>query len=159
LNKFGMTEDADSILVATTQIVAAWLGAHEIAFADVPDLIQLVHASLTYREPDLPVAGRMMPAKLDRKAQLEPHQANQRAVDIRKSVFADHLVCLEDGKSFKTLKRHLNETHGMTPEQYRAKWDLPDSYPMMAPDYAKVRSRLSKAPGLGKRRSAVIDES
>jgi predicted transcriptional regulator len=68
-------------------------------------------------------------------------------------VFADHLVCLEDGKRFKTLSRHLNELHGMTPEQYRAKWDLPGNYPMIAPTYSKVRSKLSKAMGLGKRRA------
>jgi predicted transcriptional regulator len=142
---------ADPILIATTQIVTAWLGSHEVATGAIPDLIQQVHGSLTYREPDLPVAGRMMPAKPERKAPQQA-QTNQPAVDIRKSVFADHLVCLEDGKPFKTLKRHLGEVHGMTPEDYRAKWDLPVSYPMIAPDYAKERSRISKGTGLGKRR-------
>jgi predicted transcriptional regulator len=131
--------------------VTAWLGAHEIAFADLPELIEQVHASLTYREPDLPVAGRMAPAKPERKAKRERLDTRQPAVEMRKSVFADHLICLEDGKSFKTLKRHLNEVHGMTPEDYRAKWDLPASYPMIAPDYAKERSRISKTTGLGKR--------
>jgi predicted transcriptional regulator len=76
----------------------------------------------------------------------------QPAVDVRKSVFADHLICLEDGKAFKTLKRHLGEAHGMTPERYRAKWDLPESYPMIAPEYAKRRSVLSGQIRRGKPR-------
>ena len=143
---------ANYILVATTQIVTAWLGSHEVATTAVPDLMGEVHASLTYREPDLPVAGRMMPVKPERKAKRERLDARRiTAVEIRKSVFADHLICLEDGKWFKTLKRHLNEVHGMTPEQFRAKWDLPDNCPMIAPDYAKERSRISKTTGLGKR--------
>jgi predicted transcriptional regulator len=68
------------------------------------------------------------------------------------SVFADHLVCLEDGKAFKTLRRHLGEMHGMTPQQYREKWDLPTNYPMIAPEYAQRRSTFSKQIGLGRRR-------
>jgi predicted transcriptional regulator len=150
INKFGMT--ADPTLLATTKIVTAWVRSHDVAAAAVSDLIREVYGSLTYREPDLPYAGRMMPAKPERKAKRDTDQTNQPAVDIRKSVFTDHLVCLEDGKSFKTLKRHLNEVHGMTPDQYRAKWDLPGNYPMIASNYAKERSRISRATGLGKRR-------
>jgi predicted transcriptional regulator len=141
---------ADLTLIATTKIVTAWLSAHEIEAAALPALIREVHGSLTYREPVLPVAGRMRPAKLDQKAQHLSNQTTRSAVDISKSVFADHLVCLEDGKPFKTLARHLNEVHGLKPEQYRAKWDLPETYPMTAPDYSKVRSKISRATGLGK---------
>jgi predicted transcriptional regulator len=141
----------DPTLLATAQIVTAWLGAHEIAFADVPELIEQVHASL-YREPYRPPAERMAPAKPQQQASDKRRSTVEPAVSIRKSVFSDHLVCLEDGKSFKTLKRHLNEVHGMTPEQYRSRWDLPGDYPMIAPEYAKVRSRISKTMGLGKRK-------
>ena len=82
----------------------------------------------------------------------EPRPNPEVAIDIRKSVFPGHLVCLEDRKTFKTLTRHLGETHWMTPEQYRGKWGLPANYPMIAPDYAKLRSELSKKIGLGRRR-------
>ena len=74
------------------------------------------------------------------------------AVSIRKSVFAGHLVCLEDGKQVTMLKRHLRTEHGLNPELYREKWGLPSNYPMVAPDYARVRSGLAKAAGLGKTR-------
>jgi predicted transcriptional regulator len=147
-----MTENADPILLATTQIVSAWLGANEVATAAIPDLIRDVHGSLTTPALDRPPAPRMTPSRAPRPPDQEHRASNQPAVDIGKSVFAGHLVCLEDGKSFKTLKRHLNEVHGMTPEQYRAKWDLPETYPMSAPDYSAVRSKLSRELGLGKRR-------
>jgi predicted transcriptional regulator len=143
-----MTEDADPLLIATTQIVTAWLGSHEVATVALPELIRDVHLALAGTEPDRPAAPRMRPAV--RRVQDKSRAPDQPAVDIRRSVFPDHLICLEDGKSFKTLTRHLNETHGITPEQYRAKWDLPATYPMMAPDYSKERSRLSS--GGGKRR-------
>jgi predicted transcriptional regulator len=147
-----MTENADPILIATTQIVTAWLGAHAIASAALPSLIRDVHRALAGRELDRPDADGGAPAKAKPPVKERFRQAKAPAVDVQRSVFADHLICLEDGKSFKTLARHLNETHGMTPEQYRTKWDLPANYPMMAPDYSKLRSRLSKASGLGKRR-------
>jgi predicted transcriptional regulator len=147
-----MTEHRDRILIATAQIVTGWLGAHAIATAALPALIRDVHRSLVGREPDRPDTHRKAPAKAELPVNETFSPAKAPAVDIRKSVFADHLICLEDGKSFKTLARHLNETHGMTPEQYRIKWDLPANYPMVAPDYSKVRSKLSRAIGLGKRR-------
>jgi predicted transcriptional regulator len=141
-----VTDIADRILIATTQIVTAWLDANAVAPNALPGLIRDIHRSLTGLEPDR-AGGEpedVRPAK--------PRQVIRAAVDIRKSVFAGHLVCLEDGKTFKTLTRHLGEIHRMTPAQYRAKWDLPESYPMIAPDYAKLRSKLSKEIGLGKRR-------
>jgi predicted transcriptional regulator len=72
------------------------------------------------------------------------------SADIRRSVFPDHLICLEDGKHVTMLKRHLNSAHGLTPDLYRTKWGLPATYPMVAPNYAKVRSRLAKEAGLGR---------
>ena len=147
-----MTDNVDPVLLATTRIVSAWLGAHDVATATIPSLIRDVHESLTTPEPERPSAPRMKAVKAPRAPGPKHRPTDQPAVDIRKSVFADHLICLEDGKTFKTLTRHLNESHGMTPEQYRAKWDLPETYPMTAPDYSAVRSNLSKANGLGKRR-------
>ena len=84
------------------------------------------------------------------KAELVP------AVSVRKSVTPDAIICLEDGKSFKSLKRHLRTTYDMTPEQYRAKWNLPADYPMVAPNYAKARSELAKTMGLGQQRKKRI---
>jgi predicted transcriptional regulator len=142
----------DPIRIAATQIIVAWRGSHEIDPSALPDLIRAVHESLSGSDPWRPPAPRMAPAKVERPPEDRPRAPGTPAVDIRKSVFADHLICLEDGKRFKTLTRHLNEMHGMTSAQYRAKWDLPDNYPMLAPNYSKVRSDLSKAIGLGKRR-------
>jgi predicted transcriptional regulator len=147
-----MTDNADPILLATTQIVSAWLGAHAVATEAIPDLIRDVHQSLTSPDPDRPPAPRMKPSKASGPPNPDHRSSDQPAVDIKKSVFSDHLICLEDGKPFKTLKRHLNEAHGMTPDQYRAKWDLPGTYPMIAPNHSAMRSRLSKEIGLGKRR-------
>jgi predicted transcriptional regulator len=140
-----MTESADRILALTTQIAVAYMGGNAVDSRAVPELLRAIHQSLTGREPD--------------RAQGEPEQirsvksrpAAPAAVDTRKSVFADHLVCLEDGKHVTMLKRHLRTAHGLTPELYRQKWGLPATYPMVAPNYAKVRSGLAKAAGLGKR--------
>ena len=141
-----MTDSADRILAATTQIVTAWLDANAVAPKALSELIRDIHRSLTDLEPDRSGGEPedVRPAK--------PRPVARPAVDIQKSVFAGHLVCLEDGKTFKTLTRHLGEIHRMTPAQYRANWDLPESYPMIAPDYAKLRSQLSREIGLGKRR-------
>jgi predicted transcriptional regulator len=134
-----MTDSADRILALTAQIAVAYMGANAVDARVVPELLRAIHGSLIGREPD--------------SAQREPEQIRsaRAAVDLRKSVFADHLVCLEDGKRVTMLKRHLNTAHGLTPEVYRAKWGLPATYPMVAPNYAKVRSGLAKAAGLGKR--------
>jgi predicted transcriptional regulator len=140
-----MTESADRILALTTQIAVAYMGANAVDATAVPELLRAIHRSLTGRETD--------------RADGEPEQIRpvksrpvaRAAVDLRKSVFADHLVCLEDGKHVTMLKRHLNSAHGLTPELYREKWGLPATYPMVAPNYAKVRSGLAKAAGLGRR--------
>jgi predicted transcriptional regulator len=139
-----MTESADQILAATTQIVTAWLAANSVASTALPGLIRDIHRTLTRLEPD---HARGEPKEV-RSA--KPQPGPRAAVEARKSVFADHLICLEDGKHVTMLKRHLRTAHGLTPELYRAKWSLPPTYPMVAPNYAKVRSGLAKEAGLGK---------
>ncbi len=133
-----MPETADRLLTLTAQIAAAYVGANAVDLAAMPGLIRDIQRSLTDLQPRH-VGDRAE----SRSSASETRSTVQPAVEIRKSVFADHLVCLEDGKTFRTLRRHLGEKHRMTPEQYRAKWDLPESYPMIAPEYAKRRSVLS----------------
>jgi predicted transcriptional regulator len=138
-----MSETTNRILALTTQIAAAYLGARTVGTAAVPGLIRAIQETLTDLVPNRP--GE--PART-RPADLRPPP--RAAVDVRKSVFADHLVCLEDGEKMTMLKRHLRTAHAMSPEQYHAKWQLPASYPMVAPNYAKTRSRLAKEAGLGR---------
>ena len=101
---------------------------------DLPALIKSVYATLVYPEAPTPEPEKREPA-----------------IPIKRSVFADHIVCLEDDKKLKTLKRHLHTACGLTPEQYRTKWGLPANYPMVAPNYAERRSTLAKAIGLGRK--------
>lgn len=137
-----MTQAGNRTLTLTTQIVAAYLNANAVAIEALPVLIQDVRLSLSG-------LGRNHTGTAPRETRPEvPRSAT--VVDIRKSVFADHLVCLEDGKSVMMLKRHLRTAHGLTPERYRAKWGLPAHYPMVAPNYAKRRSKLAKESGLGR---------
>jgi predicted transcriptional regulator len=121
----------------TAQIVAAYVGHNAAAPADIHRLIAEVHRSL-----EATLAG----AAAETGADLRP------PVPIRKSVTSEYIVCLEDGKRFKSLKRHLRSQYNMTPEQYREKWNLPADYPMVAPKYAETRSRLAKHMGLGRQR-------
>jgi predicted transcriptional regulator len=144
-------ETADLTLLATTQIVTAWLGSHEIATSALPELIRSVHGSLRGIEPEPDATARKAGAKGPLASERTLKTAGAPAVEIRRSVFADHIVCLEEGKSVTMLKRHLMTAHHLTPEEYRTKWKLPASYPMVAPNYAKLRSRLAKEGGLGKR--------
>jgi len=123
------------LLALTTQIVAAHVSNNAVAPADLPDLIRSVHEALTQ-------AGS--PEVAEEAAPVPP-------VSIRRSIQPDYLICLEDGKKLKMLKRHLSAAYGMTPEQYRAKWGLPHDYPMVAPRYAAERSALAKEIGLGRR--------
>jgi predicted transcriptional regulator len=120
----------------TAEIVAAYVSNNSIAVADLPSLIAHVHTALQHIS-----SGAPTPAAVEPK--LDP------AVPIRKSVTPDFIICLDDGKKFKSLKRHLLTEYGMTPAEYRAKWRLPDDYPMTAPNYAAKRSALAKASGLG----------
>lgn len=132
-----MTEQAKSsdLLALTTNIVSAHVANNSVALADLPRLIREVHDTLAS-------VGSGAPQEQERPTP---------AVPIRKSVTPEHIVCLEDGKKLKMLKRHLKTAYNMTPEDYRERWGLPADYPMVAPNYAKQRSRLAKEIGLGTR--------
>jgi len=118
----------------TAQIVSAHVGNNSVAVTDLPSLIREVHDSLS-------TVGRTEP---------QPDRP-QPAVPVKKSVTQDYIICLEDGKKLKMLKRHLKTAYGMTPEEYRERWGLPPDYPMVAPSYAEHRSSLAKKIGLGTR--------
>ncbi|MEI6559081.1 MAG: MucR family transcriptional regulator [Rhodospirillaceae bacterium] len=131
------TASQEELMELTGQIVAAYLSRTVVQPADVPALISTVHQSLTLLgQPREPVEAAV---------ELKP------AVPIKKSVFPDHIVCLEDGKKLKMLKRHLASSYGLTPDEYRSKWGLAADYPMVAPNYAKARSDLALKFGLGRR--------
>ncbi|MVZ97058.1 transcriptional regulator [Sphingorhabdus sp. IMCC26285] len=125
---------AELLITLTADIVAAHVSNNSVAVSDVPTLIGNVHAALAGLSAEVVVA----------EAALEP------AVPIRTSIKKDYIVCLEDGKKLKMLKRHLMTHYGMTPEDYRAKWGLAADYPMVAPAYAEQRRVLAKAIGLGR---------
>ena len=127
--------EASQSIELAVEIVAAFVANNSLPIAELPGLIHATHAALE-RLPSGPV---------DPAPQLEKKEP---AVSIRKSLTPDFLVCLDDGKKFKSLRRHL-ATLGMTPDQYRAKWGLPSDYPMVAPNYAAARSQLAKQSGLG----------
>jgi MucR family transcriptional regulator, transcriptional regulator of exopolysaccharide biosynthesis len=121
----------------TANIVSAYVSNNSVPSADIPNLISQVHSALK-RVSGAPVAGSIEP--------LKP------AVPVKRSITPEHIVCLEDGQKFKSLKRHLRTRYNMTPEQYREKWALPADYPMVAPNYAAARSQLAKDMGLGQQR-------
>ena len=121
----------------TAQIVSAYVGNNSVASAEIPNLITQVHSALKR------VAGGQMAT---------PAELVKPAVSVKRSISSDYIVCLEDGKRFKSLKRHLRTQYNMTPEQYREKWGLPPDYPMVAPNYAAARSQLAKQMGLGQQR-------
>lgn len=121
----------------TASIVSAYVSKNSVPAEDIPALISRVHAALA----DVAAGG----------GERANHVAKP-AVPVKKSITPDYLVCLEDGKKFKSLKRHLRTRYDMTPEQYREKWGLPHDYPMVAPSYAAERSSLAKQMGLGQQR-------
>jgi predicted transcriptional regulator len=126
----------DTLLTLTADIVAAHVSNNSVAVNDLPTLIQNVHSALT----GISSSGSAPEAKPEPK------------VSIRSSVKPDYIVCLEDGKKQKMLKRHLMTNHGMTPDEYRQKWGLASDYPMVAPNYAEQRRTLAKSIGLGTKR-------
>ena len=128
-------QDYDTLLTLTADIVAAHVSNNSVAVNDLPNLINNVHGALTG------LSGRNAP-----ETKLEPK------VPIRSSIKPDYIVCLEDGKRLKMLKRHLMTHYQMTPDQYRQKWGLNSDYPMVAPNYAEQRRALAKAIGLGTKR-------
>lgn len=127
-------EERAEIIEMTADIVSAYVGNNAVGAADLPSLIQSVHRAL---------AGVSMAVETVEAAPKEP------AVPVKRSITPEFLVCLEDGRKFKSLKRHLRTKYNMSPEDYRAKWGLPKDYPMVAPNYAKARSDLAKQMGLG----------
>ncbi len=135
-----MAEPAESndFIELTADIVSAYVSNNTVAASDLPNLIADVHSALSRI-----IGGVEAPA---------PVEAPKPAVSVRKSVTPDYIICLEDGKKFKSLKRHLRTQYNMTPEQYREKWGLPADYPMVAPNYAAARSALAKEMGLGQQR-------
>jgi predicted transcriptional regulator len=127
-----------TLIELASQIVAAYVGRNTVEQAELPKLISTVHQALEQ------AANGGAPK--DETPDIKP------AVNVKKSITPDYLICLEDGKKFKSLKRHLRTHFSLTPEQYREKWGLPADYPMVAPNYATSRSRLAKDMGLGQRR-------
>ncbi|MGD9912675.1 MAG: MucR family transcriptional regulator [Rhizobiaceae bacterium] len=123
----------DDLIAFTADIVAAYVSKNDVQASGLPALISQVHAAMTGLTSEQP-----------------PREALRPPVPIKKSVTPDYIICLEDGKKYKSLKRHLGSAYGMTPDQYRQKWGLPPDYPMVAPNYAVARSELAKATGLGR---------
>ena len=130
------------IVELTAEIVAAYVGNNSVASAELPGLIDDIYRALAAA-----TAGETTPAR--ESAERKP------AVSLKRSIHTDYLVCLEDGKKFKSLKRHLRTHYNLSPEQYREKWNLPADYPMVAPNYAETRSLLAKKIGLGQHRKRV----
>jgi predicted transcriptional regulator len=126
---------AEEILRMTAEVVSAYLSNNLLPASQISEVIQTVHTSLNSLG-----AGRTDSA-------VEPPKP---AVPVKKSVTADYIICLEDGKKLKMLKRHLRSTYNMTPDEYRTKWGLPSDYPMVAPSYAQQRSEFAKKIGLGR---------
>jgi predicted transcriptional regulator len=129
------TLDNKTAIELTADIVSAYVGNNPLPASSLPDLIASVSASVR---------------KLGNAAAVESPVLNP-AVNPKRSVFPDHIVCLEDGKKFKSLKRHLMTDHGLSPDEYRTKWSLPPDYPMVAPNYSATRSALAKSSGLGRK--------
>jgi predicted transcriptional regulator len=130
--------DADVLLAYASAIVAAYVSKNPIPVSDIPVMIRSVHSGLV---------GASGGATPDQPVTLKP------AVPVKRSITPDHIVCLEDGKKLKMLKRHLRTRFKMTPDEYRAKWGLPHDYPMVAPNYSERRSQFAKEFGLGKTRA------
>jgi len=134
-------ENSNGLLISlTADIVAAYVAKNNVAAADLPTLIGQIHGSMS----SLAAGGPAV------------KEAPKPAVPIKKSITPDYIVCLEDGKKFKSLKRHLGSAYGMTPDEYRQKWGLPIDYPMVAPNYAAARSELAKQTGLGRKPKAAV---
>ena len=128
-------EEKTNLIDFTVDVVSAYVGNNTVPPAELPALIQSVYQSLN-------ALGTVEEAKVETPK--EP------AVSVKKSISNDFIICLEDGRKFKSLKRHLRTKYNLSPEEYRAKWNLPKDYPMVAPNYARARSELAKQMGLGK---------
>lgn len=124
------------LIELSTEIVSAYVSHNAVSSADLPKLIAEIHGALR---------------ALQANETLVPVEELKPAVPVRKSVAADYIICLEDGKKFKSLKRHLRTHYNLSPEEYREKWNLPADYPMVAPSYSATRSKLAKDNGLGRK--------
>jgi len=131
--------EREELLRMTADITAAYVSNNQIENAELVEVIKTVYSSL---------------ASLDSNTELDQAELKP-AVPIKRSIQNDYLVCLEDGKQLKMLKRYLRSNYDMTPEEYRAKWNLPPDYPMVAPAYAKRRSQFAKEFGLGRKRKST----
>ncbi len=129
------TDTQAMLIQMTSEVVAAYVSNNPVQASDLPNVITRVHSTMR----DLSSVPGVE----------EPVKDASPAVSVRKSITPDYLVCLEDGKRFKSLKRHLRSKYNLSPEEYREKWGLPSDYPMVAPNYAKQRSELAKKMGLG----------
>jgi predicted transcriptional regulator len=130
-------ESQTGLVELTARIVSAYVSNNNVQANELPQLISDTHSALAL------ASGDAAPVK---REELKPK------VPVKRSVMPDYIICLEDGKKFKSLKRHLRTHYNLTPEDYRAKWGLPHDYPMVAPNYAKARSDLAKKMGLGTKR-------
>ena len=129
--------DENELLRMTAEIVAAYIGNNSLSADQVPEIVRTVGAALR---------------QIEKSENGSEKTVGKPAVPIRKSVTPDFIICLEDGRKLKMLKRHLRTTFGLTPDEYRARWGLPADYPMVAPNYAKRRSEFAKKIGLGQKR-------
>ena len=142
-----MTEDKTThitngeVLKMAVEIVSAYVSNNDVSAAQVPDLINTIYSSLNTLNGSSSINGTESPRP---------------AVSIRRSITPDYIVCLEDGKKLKMLKRHLRASYGITPDEYRTKWGLPPDYPMVAPNYAEQRSNFAKKIGLGRKKGDKI---
>ena len=130
-------KNSDTLIELTADVVAAYVSNNPVPAAELPNLIADVHAAL---------------GRVGGTSEQPPADKQKPAVNPKKSIHDDYIICLEDGKKFKSLKRHLRTQYNMSPEEYREKWGLPADYPMVAPNYAQARSNLAKQMGLGQQR-------
>ena len=133
--------NSNNLVELAADVVAAYVSNNAVSMAELPSLIAQVHKALVAT-----ATGSVE----------KPVEALTPAVSIKKSIHPDYIVCLEDGKKFKSLKRHLRTKYDLSPEDYRAKWGLPADYPMVAPNYAAARSELAKSMGLGQQRRKTV---
>lgn len=133
-------DGSDRLIELTADVVSAYVSNNPVPVAELPSLISNVHSALQQQTA--------APAQ-------EASESQKPAVPIKKSVTPDYIICLEDGKQFKSLKRHLSTHHGLSPDEYRAKWGLPADYPLVAQNYSASRSALAKSMGLGRKPKPV----
>tara|TARA_B100000686_G_scaffold190348_1_gene197028 strand:- start:749 stop:1183 length:435 start_codon:yes stop_codon:yes gene_type:complete len=140
--KQGDRKNEDELLRLTANIVASYVSNNKLSTEQVPEVVRTVNATLR---------------KIEQSEIGAENKTAKPAVPISQSITPDYIICLEDGRKLKMLKRHLRTTYGMTPSEYRVRWDLPADYPMVAPNYAKRRSEFAKKIGLGKKPQNLDD--